>query len=40
MQASTGQIQIPEAMRIEHAELHEALVEATRAPGRVGEAAR
>jgi hypothetical protein len=40
MQATTGQIRIPEAMRVEHAELHEALVEATRAPGRVGEAAR
>jgi len=33
-------IGIPEAMRLEHAELHAALVEATRAPGRVGEAAR
>jgi hypothetical protein len=40
MRTTTAQIQIPEAMRIEHAELHEALVEATRAPGRVGEAAR
>jgi hypothetical protein len=40
MQETTAQIQIPEAMRIEHAELHEALVEATRASGRVGEAAR
>lgn len=32
--------QIPEAMRIEHAKLHAALVAATQAPGRVGEAAR
>jgi hypothetical protein len=40
MHATTGQIQIPEAMRVEHAELHESLVEATRAPGGVGEAAR
>jgi hypothetical protein len=31
---------IPEAMRVEHAEIHEALVAATRAPGRVGDAAR
>jgi hypothetical protein len=36
----TAQIGIPEAMRIEHGEIHEALVRATRAPGRVGEAAR
>jgi hypothetical protein len=40
MRTITEQIRIPEAMRIEHAELHEALVEASRAPGRVGEAAR
>lgn len=40
MQATTTHIQIPEALRVEHAELHEALVEATRAPGRVGKAAR
>lgn len=33
-------LQIPESMRIEHGELHGALVEATKAPGRVGEAAR
>ena len=31
---------IPESMRAEHAEIHAALEEATRAPGRVGEAAR
>ena len=35
-----GRIGIPEPMRIEHAELHAALVAATKAPGRVGEAAR
>lgn len=38
MQAS--QIQIPEAMRVEHAEIHTELVRATKAPGRVGAAAR
>jgi len=32
--------QIPESMRVEHAGIHEALVAATREPGRVGEAAR
>ena len=36
----TMQIGIPESMRIEHGEIHEALVRATREPGRVGEAAR
>lgn len=35
-----GGPEIPEAMRIEHAEIHEALVGATRVPGRVGAAAR
>jgi hypothetical protein len=35
-----AQIAVPEAMRVEHAALHEALTGATRAPGRVGEAAR
>jgi hypothetical protein len=33
-------IQIPEAMRLEHAEIHNRLVEATKMPGQVGEAAR
>ena len=32
--------EIPESMRIEHAEIHDALVAATRKPGPVGEAAR
>jgi hypothetical protein len=40
MSATAARIQIPQAMRVEHAELHKALVEATSAPGRVGEAAR
>lgn len=31
---------IPESLRAEHAEIHQALEEATRAPGPVGEAAR
>jgi hypothetical protein len=31
---------IPESMHVEHAEIHAALVEATKEPGRVGEAAR
>jgi hypothetical protein len=35
-----GLPRIPESMRIEHAELHEALSAATGAPGAVGEAAR
>lgn len=38
--ATDVQIVIPEAMRIEHTELHDALEAATQAPGRVGEAAR
>lgn len=38
MQAA--QIRIPESMRIEHAEIHDELVRATKAPGKVGEAAR
>jgi hypothetical protein len=33
-------IRIPESMRLEHEEIHEALVRATKAPGRIGEAAR
>jgi hypothetical protein len=40
MSTASTCIGIPEAMRVEHAELHEALVEATRAPGEVGAAAR
>jgi len=33
-------LKIPEAMELEHEELHEALRKATKIPGRVGEAAR
>jgi hypothetical protein len=33
-------IEIPQSMRTEHAEIHQALLAATRKPGRVGEAAR
>jgi hypothetical protein len=36
----TSQIQIPEPLRAEHAEIHSALVRATEAPGAVGAAAR
>ena len=36
----TTQIGVPESMRVEHAEIHDALVRATEAPGRVGAAAR
>ena len=36
----TSQIQVPESMRVEHAEIHDGLVRATKAPGRVGVAAR
>jgi hypothetical protein len=36
----TSQIRIPESMRVEHAEIHDGLVRATKAPGRVGVAAR
>lgn len=36
----TTQIGIPVSMRIEHGEIHEALVRATKVPGRVGEVAR
>jgi hypothetical protein len=36
----TTQIRIPESMRVEHAEIHDALVRATKAPGGVGAAAR
>ncbi|HEX5177174.1 MAG TPA: hemerythrin domain-containing protein, partial [Chthoniobacteraceae bacterium] len=35
-----SKIQIPEAMRLEHLEIHAALVSATKLPGQVGEAAR
>ena len=34
------EIEIPESMRVEHREIHAALVRATEAPGRVGDAAR
>ena len=37
---ATTQIGIPESMRIEHAEIHEELVRATKLSGPVGEAAR
>lgn len=33
-------LEIPESMRIEHGEIHDALTQATKARGRVGEAAR
>ena len=35
-----SKIQIPEAMRLEHMEIHNRLVSATKMPGQVGEAAR
>jgi len=35
-----SKIQIPEAMRLEHMEIHDRLVSATKVPGEVGEAAR
>jgi len=35
-----SKIQIPEAMRLEHLEIHNGLVSATKLPGKVGEAAR
>ena len=35
-----SKIQIPEAMRLEHMEIHDGLVRATKTPGQVGEAAR
>lgn len=37
---ATTQIGIPESMRVEHAEIHDELVRATRLPGRIGDAAR
>jgi hypothetical protein len=36
----TTQIRVPESMRVEHAEIHDALVRATKVSGRVGAAAR
>lgn len=36
----TTAIEIPESLRVEHQAIHATLVEATRAPGRVGAAAR
>jgi hypothetical protein len=35
-----SQIHIPESIRVEHGEIHDALVRATKAPGEVGKAAR
>lgn len=40
MGATASRIGIPEAMKLEHAALHEELVQATREAGAVGEAAR
>ena len=37
---ATTQIGIPESMRLEHAEIHDELVRATKLPGRIGDAAR
>src|SRR5512132_703795 len=37
---ATSQIGIPESMRVEHAEIHDELVRATKLPGRIGDAAR
>lgn len=37
---TTTQIRIPESMRVEHQEIHDELVRATKSPGRVGTAAR
>jgi hypothetical protein len=37
---TTTQIAIPESMRLEHAEIHDELVRATKLPGRIGDAAR
>jgi iron-sulfur cluster repair protein YtfE (RIC family) len=39
-QAQTASLQIPESIRIEHEAIHTALVEATKAPGAVGSAAK
>jgi hypothetical protein len=38
--AQTSVITIPQSLRTEHGEIHQALIEATRAPGRVGAAAK
>jgi len=35
-----SEIRIPESIKVEHGEIHEALVRATKAPGEVGKAAR
>lgn len=40
MAAIPAEIGIPESMRLEHEELHNELLGATKAPGRIGEAAR
>ena len=37
---TTTQIGIPESMRIEHAEIHDELVRATKLSGPIGDAAR
>ena len=37
---ATSQIGIPESMRLEHAEIHDELVRATKLPGPIGDAAR
>ena len=37
---TTSLLRIPESMHVEHAEIHDALVRATKEPGRVGAAAR
>ena len=37
---NTGKIQIPKSVKTEHEEIHSMLVEATKAPGRVGAAAK
>jgi hypothetical protein len=38
--AAASKVEIPESIRIEHEQIHGALVAATEAPGRAGEAAR
>jgi iron-sulfur cluster repair protein YtfE (RIC family) len=40
MPVTTSKVRIPESVQVEHAAIHSMLVEATRAPGRVGVAAR
>jgi hypothetical protein len=39
-EARAAQVQIPKSLQVEHAAIHSALVEATKAPGRVGAAAK